>query len=114
MPHRVRDTRDAQTRLHQKSNFANPINAESTVHPSLQKYFAVPVGQIIFMNSPVSRPQEGRIAIVTDVGRGMRWTRQYRRRTMLIRLRSGFGGTGTKPAERLLRKTVADGEVVWA
>jgi hypothetical protein len=33
---------------------------------------------------------------------------------MLIRLRSGFGGTGTKPAERLLRKTVADGEVVWA
>jgi hypothetical protein len=25
-----------------------------------------------------------------------------------------FGGTGTKPAERLLRKTVADGEVVWA
>jgi hypothetical protein len=31
--------------------------------------------------------QEGRFAIVTNVGCGMRWTRRYRRRTMLIRLR---------------------------
>jgi hypothetical protein len=27
---------------------------------------------------PSRTRQEGRIAIVTDVGRGMRWTRQYR------------------------------------
>src|SRR5271163_5003661 len=32
-------------------------------------------GQITFRPRAVSRPQEGRIAIVTDVGRGMRWTR---------------------------------------
>ena len=41
----------------------------------LKKYSAFPVGQISATSSPVSRPQEGRIAIVTDVGRGMRWTR---------------------------------------
>ena len=40
----------------------------------------------------VPRPQEGRFAIVTDVGRGMRWT-QWRRKT------SGAN---------------ADGEVVWS
>jgi hypothetical protein len=40
----------------------------------------------------VPRPQEGRFAIVTDVGCGMRWTR-WRRKT------SGAG---------------ADGEVVWS
>jgi hypothetical protein len=31
------------------------------------------VGQITTMLSPVSCPQEGRLAIVTDVGHGMRW-----------------------------------------
>jgi hypothetical protein len=38
----------------------------------------------------IPRHQEGRIAIVTNVGCGMRWTRQHRRRTVC-----------------------ADGEVVW-
>ena len=40
----------------------------------------------------VSCPQEGRIAIVTDVGRGMRWTRQRARRA----------------------RAVADGQVAWS
>ncbi len=35
---------------------------------------ACAVGQIISTSLAVSRPLEGRIAIVTDVGRGMRWT----------------------------------------
>ncbi len=36
---------------------------------------ACAVGQIISTSLAVSRPiKEGRIAIVTDVGRGMRWT----------------------------------------
>jgi len=43
-------------------------------------------------NQPVPPPQEGRIAIVTDVGRGMRWT---------------FAAQETNAPE-------ADGEVVWA
>jgi hypothetical protein len=46
-------------RLRQKSNFANPINAESTVHPFAQKYFALPVGQIIFITSRRPVPDRG-------------------------------------------------------
>ena len=42
----------------------------------MQKYFASPVGQIISTNSRHPTPPEGRFAIVTDVGHGMRWTRQ--------------------------------------
>jgi hypothetical protein len=49
---------------------------ENPVESPLQKYFASPVGQIISTNSRHPVPQEGRIAIVTDVGHGMRWTRQ--------------------------------------
>ncbi len=37
--------------LRQNSNFHCPINAESTVHPSAQKYFVSPVGQIISTTS---------------------------------------------------------------
>src|SRR5882724_10431412 len=40
------------------------------VQPRLQKYFASPVGQIISTNSCHPTPPEGRIAIVTDAGRG--------------------------------------------
>jgi len=34
------------------------------------------VGQITTMLTRVSLPQEGRFAIVTDVGSGMRWTQR--------------------------------------
>jgi hypothetical protein len=40
------------------------------VQPSGKKYFACPVGQITFTDFSRLAPQEGRIAIVTDVGRG--------------------------------------------
>jgi hypothetical protein len=36
------------------------------------------VGQITTMLPRVSLPHEGRFAIVTDVGSGMRWTRSSR------------------------------------
>jgi hypothetical protein len=65
---------------------------KTAVQPSLQKYFAFPVGQIKFTTRHVPPRSEGRIAIVTDVGRGMRWTRQRRK---------------TSGAD-------ADGEVVWS
>ena len=39
------------------------------------------VGQITTMLPPVPHPYEGRFAIVTDVGSGMRWTRRVVRRT---------------------------------
>ncbi len=48
MPRRVRDTRLPSR---QKSNFASPINAESTVHSLAKKYFALLVGQIIARES---------------------------------------------------------------
>jgi hypothetical protein len=53
---------------------------------------------------------EGRIAIVTNVERGMRWTRRCR-----VRMRSQGGATRERSREA--RKTSgidADGEVVWS
>jgi hypothetical protein len=44
------------------------------VAPICRAHFACADGQITGLSSRVSHPQEGRIAIVTDVGRGMRWT----------------------------------------
>jgi hypothetical protein len=46
------------------------------VKPRNQKYSAFAAGQISATTSAVLYPQEGRFAIVTDVGCGMRWTRQ--------------------------------------
>ena len=62
------------------------------VQPPLQKYSASRLTQISSLSRAVPCPNEGRFAIVTDVGRGMRWTR--------LRLK-------TKGA-------FADGEVVWS
>ena len=62
------------------------------VQPSSQKYSGVLFTQITSTSIAIPHPQEGRIAIVTDVGRGRRWTR-------LGRKTNGF---------------FADGEVVWS
>jgi hypothetical protein len=78
------------------------------VVPICRGQLACPVGQISGFNSPVSRSQEGRIAIVTDVGRGMRWTLRTaqderghdRLASELIRQpnrRVGSGGVGYRP-----------------
>jgi transposase len=72
------------------------ISNHDLICPSCQLVtgaFACDDGQITGISSRVSRPQEGRIAIVTDVGCGMRWT---------------CGVTSDECA------LVADGEVVWA
>ena len=45
------------------------------VVPKCRRPFACVVGQINSTNLAIPRSQEGRIAIVTDVGRGMRWPR---------------------------------------
>jgi hypothetical protein len=81
------------------------------VQPFLQKYFALLVGQIISTNSRHPTPEEGRIMIVTDVGHGMRWTRQ--------RLaRDGIAGRVDEACERspsvLTRDVAADGKIVWS
>jgi hypothetical protein len=41
-----------------------------------QKYSASRFGQINFRSLAVPFSQEGRFAVVTNVGRGMRWTRE--------------------------------------
>jgi hypothetical protein len=45
------------------------------VQPLCEKYFPSPLTQIRCISKPVPCPQEGRFAVVTDVGHGMRWTR---------------------------------------
>jgi hypothetical protein len=47
-----------------------------SVQPLLQKYSCSLLTQITFISTAIPSPKEGRIAIVTDVGHGMRWTRQ--------------------------------------
>jgi hypothetical protein len=65
---------------------------KTSVQPFSQKYFASRFGRHSITDSTVPPSQEGRIAIVTDVGRGMRWTLSVRK---------------TNAAK-------VDGEVVWS
>jgi hypothetical protein len=62
------------------------------VQPLAKKYFASPIGRNSIIDSPIPPQAEGRIAIVTDVERGMRWTRRRRKTSGVF----------------------ADGEVVWS
>jgi hypothetical protein len=62
------------------------------VQPLREKYFASPPTQITSRTPAIPSHTEGRFAIVTDVGHGMRWTR----------------------AARLTNRADADGEVVWS
>ena len=48
--------------------------ADSPVQPPEQKYSSSLLTQITSTSIAIPPSQEGRIAIVTDVGRGMRWT----------------------------------------
>ena len=72
---------------------------EYRVESSRKKYFASRLGRNSFIDSVVPFPQEGRLAIVTDVGYGMRWTRQRQARRS--------DGARTNDAD-------VDGEVVWS
>jgi hypothetical protein len=46
-----------------------------------------PSGKSSLQARAIPRPSEGRFAIVTDVGRGMRWTRHVKRRMTVARVR---------------------------
>jgi hypothetical protein len=59
------------------ANLSNPIKLMLPVQPSPQKYFASRFAQITSISPAVLFPLEGRFAIVTDVGSGMRWTRLH-------------------------------------
>src|SRR5579871_6943654 len=62
------------------------------VVPFCRRHFACDDGQIISRSLAILCPQnEGRFAIVTDVGRGMRWTLCALRRTALTRTAKSCG-----------------------
>ena len=66
---------DLCRRMRQNANLSNPFKLMLPVQPFAKKYFASRLAQITFISAAVSRPStEGRFAIVTNVGRGMRWT----------------------------------------
>jgi hypothetical protein len=53
---------------------ARRATRQISVQPPSQKYSGSLLTQITSTSIAIPHPQEGRIAIVTDVGRGMRWT----------------------------------------
>jgi hypothetical protein len=65
---------------------------DSPVQPFPKKYSASSPGRNTFKPHAIPPSQEGRIAIVTDVGCGMRWTRRCHK----------------------TNDTAADGEAVWS
>src|ERR1700730_19241111 len=69
---------------------------ELPVQPSREKFFALLVGQIISTSSRHPVPQRGALAIVTNVGYGMRWTRQRRARSAIARRGSRERLTGAR------------------
>jgi hypothetical protein len=68
-----------------------PRDRLSFVQSSNEKHFAFPEEQISCMVRPVPPPQEGRIAIVTDVGSGMRWPCWVARRATAARTAKSRG-----------------------
>jgi hypothetical protein len=59
-----------------QSDLPDGLFGDGRVQPLLQKYFASPLTQIKSKILPSRSREEGRLAIVTDVGSGMRWTQQ--------------------------------------
>lgn len=78
--------------FHVKTNLLNGINVIWVVQSLLQKYSAFPKTQISDMSLAVPAHPKGAFAIVTNAGRGMRWTRLVSK----------------------TRAPLADGEVVWS
>jgi hypothetical protein len=72
--------------------------------PPLQKYFHFHPTQINSTTLPSRPREEGRIAIVTDFGHGMRWTRQRRVRDVIAERSQGAR----------TNDIAADGKAVWS
>jgi len=62
-------------RLREKTDFFKRIKLFLAVQSHLQKYFSFRSPQITSRTFRIPSHTEGRFAIVTDVGHGMRWTR---------------------------------------
>ena len=73
-----------QNPLRAKSKLQSDFKLIWVVQIATKKYFAFAVGQISANTPAVSCPQEGRFAIVTDVGHGMRWTFWRQARSFVV------------------------------
>jgi hypothetical protein len=71
-------TNDRLIRHRQNGDLLKRINLICPVQSCLQKYSSSRLTQIKSISPSIPSHTEGRIAIVTDVGRGMRWTRAAR------------------------------------
>jgi hypothetical protein len=60
--------------VRQNCKNASRLNVIWVVQPHIKKYSAFSLPQISGISAAVPPPLEGRFAIVTNVGRGMRWT----------------------------------------
>jgi len=58
---------------------ARQANHPKSVKPLREKYSDFQKARITAISFAVLFPQEGRFAVVTDVGSGMRWTRRLMR-----------------------------------
>ena len=81
------------------------------VQSSLQKYSAFPVGQIKTTTRAIPSREEGRIMIVTNVGRGCGGRGSVRRATWL---QGGFLWACERSNGELTNDVAAYGEVVWS
>jgi hypothetical protein len=66
--------------LRQNRKFTSRIKVILVVQSQAEKYSAFHANEISGRIVDIPRPKEGRFAIVTNVGRGMRWTRSCTRR----------------------------------
>ncbi len=62
--------------VRQNAIFYNGFKVICPVQSRLQKDFGFHLGQITGLSLAIPCPSEGRFAIVTDVGRGERWTQK--------------------------------------
>jgi len=89
---------------------ARRANHLKPVQPSTEKYSASRAPQITRTTPPIPRSQEGRIAIVTDVGCGERWPQSAGRAG-----RFSQGGLRSVSEGRAPTNGVdADGKAVWS
>jgi hypothetical protein len=70
MEERFSATKFRLQHLRQNPNFSNPFNLILPVQSRSEKFFALPIGQIISTSPRHLVSQEGRLAIVTDVETG--------------------------------------------
>jgi len=92
-------------------NFLNRINLFLPVQSPSAKIFRFPFPPNHLYHAHHPGPREGRIAIVTDVGCGMRWTRQ---RLAGEGSQGGFFESVSDALSTRTRDVVADGQIVWS